>query len=212
LPNQQDGSDAGEANDRAQEMDAEHQDAIQYHRSIPWILVNEIPNRWNDLPSFRGSFLFGLPLSGLPDHDIETFDHAQAYWTRVLVPGFRASAHPALGPDRANGFDDLPMGTDGPRFDEPVMDSYSVEIPDDIAVNLKTAKALMLTVDESGGCRFSRWKPFPGVRGAPGVGSGGAGIGARGPRQMRSWTPSNGPAAALALIRQSDKRWHGLTV
>jgi hypothetical protein len=45
LPNQQDGSDAGEANDRAQEMDAEHQDAIQYHRSIPWILVNEIPNR-----------------------------------------------------------------------------------------------------------------------------------------------------------------------
>jgi hypothetical protein len=122
----------------------------------------------------------------------------------VLVPGFRASAHPALGPDRANGFDDLPMGTDGPRFDEPVMDSYSVEIPDDIAVNLKTAKALMLTVDESGGCRFSRWKLFPGVRVAPAVALTMRGYLRRGRRQTRSWTPSNGPAAGC-LDGRSDR-------
>jgi hypothetical protein len=98
------------------------------------------------------------------------------------------------------GHADQPMTVIDAATGRPVMHIQSI------------AKALMLTVDESGGCRFSRWKPFPGVRGAPGVGSGGAGIGARGPRQMRSWTPSNGPAAALALIRQSDKRWHGLTV
>jgi hypothetical protein len=47
---------------------------------------------------------------------------------------------------------------------------------DDIAVNLKTAKALMLTVDESGGGRFRRWRPFPGGRDAPGVASGDAGV------------------------------------
>jgi hypothetical protein len=56
---------------------------------------------------------------------------------------------------------------DGPRFDEPVTDRFAAEIADD----LKTAKALMLTVGESGGC----------LRG--------------GRRQTRSWTPSNGPAA-----------------
>jgi hypothetical protein len=43
------------------------------------------------------------------------------------------------------------MDTDGPRFDKPVTDRFAPEIADDIAVNLKTAKALMLTVDESGG-------------------------------------------------------------
>jgi hypothetical protein len=161
LPNQQDGSDAGEANDRAQEMDAEHQDAIQYHRSIPWILVNEIPNRWNDLLSFRGPFLFGLPLSGLPDHDIETFDHAQAYWTRVLVPGFRASAHPALGPDRANRLYALPMDTDGRRLAEPVTDRFAPEIADAFTANLKTAKALMLTVGRGGGCQSAAGSRFP---------------------------------------------------
>ena len=53
--------------------------------------------------------------------------------------------------DRANRLYDLPMDTDGPRFDEPGTDRFAPEIADDLAVNLKTAKALMLTVDESGG-------------------------------------------------------------
>src|SRR4051812_4414864 len=33
------------------------------------------------------------------------------------------------------------------------------------------AKAALLTVDESGGCRFRSWRPFAGVRRAPGVAS-----------------------------------------
>jgi hypothetical protein len=53
--------------------------------------------------------------------------------------------------------------------------AFAPEIADDIAVNLKTAKALMLTVDESCGGRFRRWRPFPGGRDAPGVASGDAG-------------------------------------
>jgi hypothetical protein len=39
--------------------------------------------------------------------------------------------------DRANRLYDLPMDDDGPRFDEPVMDTFTAEIPDDLAVNLK---------------------------------------------------------------------------
>ena len=39
--------------------------------------------------------------------------------------------------DRANRLYDLPMTDDGPRFDEPVMDTFTAEIPDDLAVNLK---------------------------------------------------------------------------
>jgi hypothetical protein len=40
--------------------------------------------------------------------------------------------------DRANRLYDLPMsGADGPRYDEPVMDTFTAEIPDDLAVNLK---------------------------------------------------------------------------
>jgi hypothetical protein len=50
--------------------------------------------------------------------------------------------------------------------------------------------ALMLTVGESGGCRFSRRKPFPGVRVAPGVALTMRGYLRRGPRQTRSWRPS----------------------
>jgi hypothetical protein len=38
---------------------------------------------------------------------------------------------------RANRLYDLPMDTDGPRFDEPVMDRFEVEVPDDLANNLK---------------------------------------------------------------------------
>jgi hypothetical protein len=38
--------------------------------------------------------------------------------------------------DRANALYDLPMDTDNPRFDEPVMDTFTAEIPDDLAVNL----------------------------------------------------------------------------
>jgi hypothetical protein len=39
--------------------------------------------------------------------------------------------------ERANRLYDLPMGDDGPRFDEPVMDRFTAETPDDLAVNLK---------------------------------------------------------------------------
>ena len=42
------------------------------------------------------------------------------------------------------------------------------------------AKAAMLTVDEGHGCRFARWRPSPGRRGAPGMASGDAGAGAEG--------------------------------
>ena len=54
------------------------------------------------------------------------------------------------------------MTPDGPRFDKPVTDRFAPEIADDIAVNLKTAKALMLTVGESGGCRSAAGSRFPG--------------------------------------------------
>jgi hypothetical protein len=81
------------------------------------------------------------------------------------------------------------MDTDGRRFDEPVTDRFAPEIPDDLAVNLKTAKALMLTVGESGGCRFSIWMPFPGVRVASGVALTMRGYLRRGRRQTRSWRP-----------------------
>src|SRR5690349_14741057 len=38
------------------------------------------------------------------------------------------------------------------------------------------AKAALLTVDEGNGCRFRRWRPFAGVRGASGVPSDGPGV------------------------------------
>jgi hypothetical protein len=44
--------------------------------------------------------------------------------------------------DRANSLYDLPMDTDGPRFDEPDLDHrFEVEIPDDLAVNLQPGEA-----------------------------------------------------------------------
>jgi hypothetical protein len=42
------------------------------------------------------------------------------------------------------------------------------------------AKAALLTVDEGNGCRFARWRPFPGRRGAPGMASDHAPVGAEG--------------------------------
>jgi hypothetical protein len=39
--------------------------------------------------------------------------------------------------DRANKLYDLPMDVDGPRFDEPVMDTFTAEIPDEMAANLQ---------------------------------------------------------------------------
>jgi hypothetical protein len=42
------------------------------------------------------------------------------------------------------------------------------------------AKAALLTVDEGHGCRFARWRPSPGRRGAPGMASDHAGVGAEG--------------------------------
>jgi hypothetical protein len=53
------------------------------------------------------------------------------------------------------------MDPDGLRFGEPVTDRFATEIADDIAVNLKTAKALMLTVGESGGYRPAAGRRFP---------------------------------------------------
>ena len=50
---------------------------------------------------------------------------------------------------------------DGPRFDEPVTNCFASEIADDIAVNLGTAKALMLTVGRGGGCRSAAGSRFP---------------------------------------------------
>jgi hypothetical protein len=51
------------------------------------------------------------------------------------------------------------------------------------------AKAALLTVDEGNRCRFRRWRPFAGVRRAPGVASGDPGVGAKGLSQTRSWRP-----------------------
>jgi hypothetical protein len=90
------------------------------------------------------------------------------------------------------------------------------------------AKAALLTVDEGNGCRFARWRPFPGRRGAPGMASDHAPVGAGGFRARRDpggcvmgrrrerrkqddRTPDR-IEAALALIRQSNERWHGLAV
>jgi hypothetical protein len=42
------------------------------------------------------------------------------------------------------------------------------------------AAAALLTVDESGGCRFRRWRPFRGGKGAPGVASDDAEVGCEG--------------------------------
>ena len=53
------------------------------------------------------------------------------------------------------------MTPDGPRFDKPVTDRFAPEIADDIAVNLKTGKALMLTVGESGGVGSAAGSYFP---------------------------------------------------
>jgi hypothetical protein len=70
----------------------------------------------------------------------------------------------------------------------------------------------MLTVGESGGRRFSRWTPFPGKEWARSGFDDAGGTARSEPRQTRSWAPSNGPAAVLALIRRSDEHWHGLAV
>jgi hypothetical protein len=39
--------------------------------------------------------------------------------------------------ETANKLFDLPMDADGPRFDEPVMDRFTAEIPDDLHANLQ---------------------------------------------------------------------------
>jgi hypothetical protein len=39
--------------------------------------------------------------------------------------------------ETANALFDLPMDADGPRFDEPVMDRFTAEIPDEMAANLQ---------------------------------------------------------------------------
>jgi hypothetical protein len=53
------------------------------------------------------------------------------------------------------------MDTDGPRFDEPVTVRFASEVADDIAVNLKTAKALMLTVARAAGVGSAAGRRFP---------------------------------------------------
>jgi hypothetical protein len=59
------------------------------------------------------------------------------------------------------------------------------------------AKAALLTVDEGNGCRFVRWRPSPGARGAPGVASGDAGVVRRVPSQTRSWRPYDGQTTRM---------------
>jgi hypothetical protein len=66
------------------------------------------------------------------------------------------------------GHADQPMTVIDSATGRPVMHVASV------------AKAALLTVDESAGCRFRRWRPFAGVRGAPGAASDDAGVGAEG--------------------------------
>jgi hypothetical protein len=39
--------------------------------------------------------------------------------------------------ETANKLFDLPMDADGPRFDEPLMDRFTAEIPDEMAANLQ---------------------------------------------------------------------------
>src|SRR3954453_14085325 len=65
------------------------------------------------------------------------------------------------------------------------------------------AQAALLTVDENAGCRFRRWRPFAGVRGAPGVASDDPGGGWRGLSQTRSWRPSDGQTARSAAAGRS---------
>lgn len=43
--------------------------------------------------------------------------------------------------DRANALYDLPMGEDNPRFDEPLMERFTAEIPDDLSVNLEPGES-----------------------------------------------------------------------
>ena len=69
------------------------------------------------------------------------------------------------------------MDTDGPRFDEPVTVRFAPEIAE-------------LTVGESSGRRFSRWTPFPGRKGDPGLAL-----------TMREYLPEgSGPDAILDAV------------
>jgi hypothetical protein len=66
------------------------------------------------------------------------------------------------------GHADQPMGVVDGATGRPVMQVASI------------AQAALLTVDESAGCRFRSWRPFAGVRGAPGVASDDAAVPAGG--------------------------------
>jgi hypothetical protein len=66
------------------------------------------------------------------------------------------------------GYADQPMTVNDGATGKPVIHVASI------------AQAALLTVDEGNGCRFRRWRPFRGGRGAPGVASDDAGVGAEG--------------------------------
>jgi hypothetical protein len=70
--------------------------------------------------------------------------------------------------DTHAGHADQPMTVVDSATGKPVMQVASI------------AKAALLTVDEGSGCRFRRWRPFAGVRGAPGMASDHVGVGAEG--------------------------------
>ena len=92
-----------------------------------------------------------------------------------------ASREPTLALCRAlfnAGHADQPMTVVDAVTGRPVMQVASI------------AAAALLTVDEGHGCRFARWRPFPGKRGAPGVASDHAGV---------PETPS-GPDAILEAV------------
>jgi hypothetical protein len=68
----------------------------------------------------------------------------------------------------AAGHADQPMTVEDAATGRPVIHVASI------------AAAALLTVDESTGCRFHPWRPFPGGRGAPGVPSDDAGVSSEG--------------------------------
>jgi hypothetical protein len=87
---------------------------------------------------------------------------------RITVAGITlTSREPTLALCRAlvaAGHADQPMTVVDSATGRPTMHVASI------------AKAALLTVDEGHGCRFVRWRPSPGKRGAPGMASDDAGI------------------------------------
>src|SRR4051812_32467730 len=88
-------------------------------------------------------------------------------WVNSSAQAPEAAQGPPDGPEnRANRFYDLPMAPDGnnPCYDEPVMDTFSAEIPDHLAGATWNPAKVTVMENDNAGPRFRRWMPFPGVR------------------------------------------------